>query len=199
MDAGVFQNCVSLEEIVIPDSIVTLNNRMFLDCVDLKTIKLPKNLQSIGFSAFEGCTSLENIELPETVSGIGKNIILDTAYYANVTNWDGKALYLNGWLVGVKDFTSKEYKIKDGTVGVASAVFIDLEILEKLHIPVSLRYICGSAFSSCELNEVVFEDPNGWEAVQYSETKAITDLSDPSAAATQLKNNAEHNWVKTGK
>ncbi|MBR2915745.1 MAG: leucine-rich repeat domain-containing protein [Clostridia bacterium] len=57
-----------IEEVVLPDTIITIGQRAFYHCVNLKKINFPEKLWSIHDKAFEGCRSLENVSLSRTVS-----------------------------------------------------------------------------------------------------------------------------------
>lgn len=57
-----------LEEVVLPESIVSISSHAFYHCINLKQINFPEELRSIHRMAFEGCTSLENVSLSRTVA-----------------------------------------------------------------------------------------------------------------------------------
>lgn len=62
----------TLEEVVIPEGITTIQSNAFSGCTALTKVELPESLKSIGSGAFENCTSLKNITLPsalKTLSG----------------------------------------------------------------------------------------------------------------------------------
>ena len=60
-----FVNDVSLENIVLPDSLRTLNERAFENCSSLKSIVIPENVNYIGEGVFASCHSLEKIYADE--------------------------------------------------------------------------------------------------------------------------------------
>ena len=70
IDARSFQNCVNLRYVYLSAGITELKTRTFYGCVSLTNVRLPKNLKSIGFGVFANCTSLEKIEIPDTVTEI---------------------------------------------------------------------------------------------------------------------------------
>ena len=67
-----FENCTSLEEIVIPDSVFNFNSAGFRNASSLRSISLPNNsrFSAIPASLFDGCVSLESIEIPSSVGVI---------------------------------------------------------------------------------------------------------------------------------
>ncbi|MCD7809748.1 MAG: leucine-rich repeat domain-containing protein [Erysipelotrichaceae bacterium] len=63
-----------VETIILPDSVLTIDDFAFSQCRYLKYVKLSHNLRSIGQSAFCGCENLREIYIPENVSYIGDEI-----------------------------------------------------------------------------------------------------------------------------
>ena len=66
-----FEDCRSLENIIIPDSVTSIGKSAFEDCRSLENIIIPDSVTSIGRSAFYGCKSLNNIIIPDSVTSIG--------------------------------------------------------------------------------------------------------------------------------
>ena len=50
-----FEECTSLTEIVIPDSVTDIGYSAFCNCNSLTSITMPDSVTSIGECAFEGC------------------------------------------------------------------------------------------------------------------------------------------------
>lgn len=66
-----FWNCADLEEIILPDNLISIGERAFEGCVSLRGIKLPEQVQSVGSEAFYDCTALEAIYIPASVETMG--------------------------------------------------------------------------------------------------------------------------------
>lgn len=64
---GLFEECSSLTEITIPDSVEIIDEKAFKDCTSLETVHLGKGIKQIAAQAFEGCISLKNIVIPDNV------------------------------------------------------------------------------------------------------------------------------------
>ena len=67
LEARAFENCVSLEEIYIPEGVVEIPDRAFYRCHNLKQITLPSTLKKIGKEAFAFCYGLSDTSLPENI------------------------------------------------------------------------------------------------------------------------------------
>lgn len=67
-----FLRCLHIEEIVIPDNIISLPQGMFNDCRCLRKVNMPNALEIINNSAFNGCVSIFNLPpFPSTLKTIG--------------------------------------------------------------------------------------------------------------------------------
>ena len=58
---GSFVGCVSLEEVVLPDSLSSIGYYAFLGCFSLESVTIPDSVTSIGNSAFNVCSSLTTV------------------------------------------------------------------------------------------------------------------------------------------
>lgn len=64
---GAFQNAFAAgnTEIILPESLIEIQNRAFSGCIGLTKIKIPSKLLRIGDNVFDGCTSLNTFEVAE--------------------------------------------------------------------------------------------------------------------------------------
>ena len=69
----VFRCCIYLEDVVLPNSLEIIGNYAFDTCWSLKNIVIPDSVRSIGNGAFYGCHILENITIGSNVENIGEN------------------------------------------------------------------------------------------------------------------------------
>ena len=90
-----FYGCTSLKEVVLSANLKSIDDCAFWNCTSLKEIALPESLQYIGSGVFGGCDSLDSIEIPANVKEIGRNAFLAMSenfkiVFRNKTGW---ALY----------------------------------------------------------------------------------------------------------
>ena len=64
-----FQDCVSLESVKIPDFVTSIGTEAFENCMALKTVYIPYSITSVGDGAFDNCGSLEKIYVYEARYG----------------------------------------------------------------------------------------------------------------------------------
>ena len=67
---GAFEKNGTVEQIILPEGITSIEYYAFRECPKLRRIELPCTLQTVGFSAFEDDTGLESIRLPEGMTAI---------------------------------------------------------------------------------------------------------------------------------
>ena len=70
-----FLRCYALEEITIPDAVTVIEKQVFSQCEALKRVNLGTQLESIGYHAFNECLALETIICPdETPATLGEEV-----------------------------------------------------------------------------------------------------------------------------
>lgn len=71
-----FSGCTSLESVLIPDSLIFIEDYAFWGGESLETVSFGKGLQSLGNFAFQNCVKIESISLPSGVKSIGHSAFL---------------------------------------------------------------------------------------------------------------------------
>lgn len=66
-----FQNARNLRGIILPDTLISIEDSAFDDCKNLKKIIIPNTVTSIGAWAFHGCDKINIITLSENINSIG--------------------------------------------------------------------------------------------------------------------------------
>lgn len=99
-----------IKKLIIPDSVIEIDDAAFSGCYYLEEIKLSKNINKIPASAFEGCISLKSIDIPD-----------------GVTEISDEAFYLCNSL--------KEINIPNSVKYIGNGAFVGCASLEELVIP----------------------------------------------------------------
>lgn len=72
-ETAAFQNCTSLESVIIQATNGEVPNQCFQGCSSLSSVTLNDSITRIGYYAFDGCSSLNYIEIPATVTDIANS------------------------------------------------------------------------------------------------------------------------------
>ena len=142
------------------------------------------SVTSIGNYAFYNCTGLKSIKIPNSVTSIGEWAFDGTAWYDNKPNgvvYAGKVLY--GYKGTMPEKTS--ITIKDGTLGIAGAAFINCSGLTNVVIPNSVTSI-GSHASAYYEGCGAFEGCTGLTSITIP--NSVTSIRDDAfSGCTGLK------------
>ncbi|MCR4805903.1 MAG: leucine-rich repeat domain-containing protein [Clostridia bacterium] len=167
-----FRECRNLESLVMPDSLIYANEYAFYHCSSLKDITWGKGLTFLGWDSFNGCYSLESVILPEgftimerdvfchctaleevsfpdSIRSIGYDVLYDTPFYYNESNWEDDVLYAGHMLIEARMSGTESYVVREGTITIADYAFSDREGLILIAMPNSLRHIGECAFTRC--------------------------------------------------
>ncbi|MBQ9669203.1 MAG: leucine-rich repeat domain-containing protein [Prevotella sp.] len=73
--SNTFWGCSGLVEVLLPQSLKTIESYTFSGCSSLESIALPDQLETIGVGAFADCYSLKEVVIPQSVINITGSII----------------------------------------------------------------------------------------------------------------------------
>lgn len=168
-----------IRELIIPGSVRKIEASAIEGCVDLKRLVLNEGLQIIG-SDFLCADTVEEAEIPKTVYRIDEpwnlNVKLKVETgnpfhmsddYALYRRLDDGMLTMEGIFPNIK---KKEYTIPDGCTAIEEHAFENLDELDVLHIPASMKIIEEGSLTS--LNHP-FEYRRGIKKIQVDEDNRL--------------------------
>ena len=148
---GAFKRSNELLEVIMPNTITTINYEAFDGCHKLKSLRIPKNVQTIK-NSFVGLPSLENLSVDE------ENRYYDSRQGCNaIIKTESSTL-----LIGCKSTV-----IPDGVKVIGDCAFLtcwgrhqeDEEAEIELFIPKSVEVIEQQAFAGCDnLKKITFSE-----------------------------------------
>ena len=151
---GYFNNCINLEEIVIPqalDPISTDCGYRFYNCINLKKVVLPDGITSTPY--LRGCVALKSIDLPDSIERIG------------IHDFSGSGLESIDFpknLKIIEDYAFEncvgitEVVIPESVTNVGSYAFAGCSSLKKIVFPNSIKNLkIGMLQNTGKLEEVV--------------------------------------------
>ena len=130
----------NIESVVIGDNVEWIHSSAFANCKQLAKVEFGTSLKQLGSSTFWGCEKLDAITVPDTLESMYCSTFEGTGYYNNAENWRGNGLYLDGWLLAVKEAATGYFPIAAGTKYMAYWVFTRSGTqITKVGIPASLE------------------------------------------------------------
>ena len=89
---GAFWRNTELENVILPSSLININEDAFFDCYALESITIPSNVLVIGTCAFHGCDNLTSVTFQDTTGWfISENENASSGTNINVTNTSSNA------------------------------------------------------------------------------------------------------------
>jgi len=173
-----FYDCISLSNIILPNSIITIGDDAFSWCTKLTSIVIPANTTSIGDYAFWNCTELNSIALPASLQEIGNGAFEDCNQLCALVSYGS---YAHGWCaengivleidpLSVKEFT---YIVNEGNItlteylgnhqdivlpsalgknqltAIGDSAFAGNTVMSSLILPDTITSIGNEAFQNC--------------------------------------------------
>ena len=161
-----FRNCSSLETVLLPSTLETINEYTFANCDNLQSIDLSgTNVKGIDYCAFEGCDNLTTIVFPSTLETIGNSV-----FYA---------------CIKIQDIDLSQTKLNS----IGNSAFYDNYELQSVSFPSSVKKIGNYAFeNNRNLSEIDLSmvEEIGEQAFSYCDALISIDIS----SATSIGANA---------
>ena len=97
LTGGALSDCVALESVTLPDSLIALGDGVFSGCARLRSVKGGRNVRQIGDGCFSGCAALTDFgELEKNVTHVGSWAFQNCGWFHDQPNgvvYFGKAAY----------------------------------------------------------------------------------------------------------
>ena len=129
----VFSGNKAITSIILPDSLLYIEENAFKGCSALTEIKLPDNLEYISKNSFDGCSSLTKVNLPDGLSYIPENAFYGCSSLAEIIIPDTVLEIKTNAFNGCCEI--KELVVPDSVVTIEYRAFAGMCGLEKLTVP----------------------------------------------------------------
>lgn len=150
-----FNDCTSLVEISMPNTIVSIGVGSFLGCSNLINVSIPNGVRTIGSAAFEHCRNLSTVNLPDSLETID-----DYAFYG-CSSLKAAELPNTVTTIGTDAFAScyslEQFIVPESVVTLVVRVFSQCQNLTCVVMPSGLKTV-GNLFPYCpNLKSVYFK------------------------------------------
>ncbi len=164
--AYAFSQCRLLENVIMPNGIISIGEDAFWRCSSLTNITIPDSVTSIGRAAFSGCSSLTSITIPDGVTSIGDETFGYCSSLTSITLPDSVTSIGEYAFRGCSSLTN--IIIPDGVTSIGMETFSDCSSLISITIPDSVTSIGDGAFRYCSsLVNITFNGTKEqWKAVE---------------------------------
>lgn len=71
INENAFESSSNLQEVILPEDMMSIGSYAFKDCTSLKEANIPDGLVTLCYASFDGCTSVERVVLPESLEILG--------------------------------------------------------------------------------------------------------------------------------
>lgn len=219
LQPNVFQDCIGITDVIIPNTVMTVGEsafegcsnlanvvlsnlltrieaRMFFGCSNLNNVVIPNAITSIGEYAFSNCANLTNIVIPNSVTSIEKSVFQNCMNLTSVT--------LSNLLTKIEDDTFNgclnlnNVVIPNSVTSIGNFVFSYCANLTTITIPSSITTMGDGVFAYCaNLTEIDF--PNNVTTIgsgMFAGT-GITTFVIPSTVTSIESGAFEHSKLKS--
>lgn len=134
IEDGAFKWCSNLIDIVIPESVTRIGAKAFWGCFNLSNIAIPNTIVEIGDYALNGCKKLKKINIPKKLNRIGHGLFSHCS-------------------------SLKKIVIPNSVVEIGNGAFYACESLNSIVIPRSVKTLGQKVFCGCtKLKQLVIPD-----------------------------------------
>ena len=174
-----FKNSSWLTSVIIPNSVISIDNYAFSGCTRLTSVSIPNSIERIGAQAFYNCYSLTSVTIPNSVtridseaflgcSDLKKVIVEDLTAWCNISfnNWDANPLNLAHHLYSDENTEITDLVIPNNVTTISGYAFFGCTGLTSVTINNGVTTIGMRAFYGCSgLTSVTI--PNSVTGIGY--------------------------------
>ena len=136
----------AIEEVVLPDTITTIEHGAFSGCKSLRNINLPQSIRIIEYDAFYNCESLNEVWLPRCIDGIHDDTFrgchsLERVYIPSGVEFIGLGAFM--------DCTSLRSLLIPVMASIEAYAFSGCAALSEIRLPIISKHIEDEVLEGC--------------------------------------------------
>lgn len=141
-------------ELVIPDGVTKISNRVFLECKELAGVVIPEGVTSIGDLAFYRCSNLKYVTFPKSLTKIGRGAFSETAW---IREYPENMVIINSIFLKYKG-REEDVTIPEGITTINEEAFYGQYHVKNVYIPSGVTSIGNIAFNGTGLRSIELPD-----------------------------------------
>ncbi|WP_037322935.1 leucine-rich repeat domain-containing protein [Ruminococcus sp. NK3A76] len=158
INANAFCGCKGLVSVKIPNSVTQIKENAFKDCVDLKGVTIPNSVTYIGWSAFYGCKSLTSVSLSNSITMINYELFRECTSLKEITIPEGVTIVKDLAFCNCNNLVN--VKLPDSLTKIDYEAFYNTSI-SSISIPNNVNSIGSYVFWNCDkLKSIHLNDDN---------------------------------------
>ena len=173
-------NGKEITEFIIPNSIDSIHDCLFIYCSSLTSVTIPNSVDNIGEYAFAYCDSLTSITIPESVMSVGASAFHACSSLKSVT-WNVKNHTDFEWSKWpfYQESPIQSFNFGENVEHIPAYICYSMDSLKSITISENVNTIGDEAFYSCSaLNSVT------WNAKNCSDLSSRTFYYSPISSFT---------------
>ena len=179
-----FDNCKTLETVVLGDGVTSVGSDAFSGSNALKTVRIGNGATAIGDSVFRNCSALTTVQLGNSITSIGKYAFYNCTALSQITL--PESLYTIG-ICAFSDCTSlNQIQLPGNLEGIPKWCFENCTSLTEIKIPGNILDVGMEAFAGCSgLTKLELSD--GLSEIgqnAFSKCTGLTEVTVPQTVTT---------------
>ena len=170
-----FRDCLSITSISMSDNVINIGKGAFYGCSNLASIVIPKNIITIGEFAFYNCKAVESIYFNAT--NMNDLESCNCVFYSAGLNGDGITVIVGAGVERIPSYLFNPYDTQYKAPKITNIIWEEgscckemgdyiisyCPYITQMVIPESVTILGIGSLYGCEnLEELIFENPNGW-------------------------------------
>ncbi len=147
----VFSGMNAISSVKLPEGLKSLGSRAFIDCRQLTSIDLPKGLKSIGYQCFAQCHELKHITIPEKPENVEINAFTGTKW---LNEYQGDFVIMGDILLKYIG-SGGDIVVPDGIRVICDSALNNKEHVTSIIIPEGVEEIGGALCFGKKVERVV--------------------------------------------
>ncbi len=146
---GAFASCISINKIVIPNSVLYIGKEAFTSCLNLKSICFPHDLQYAALCMLNGCENLQDVNFPQKTTYCFCEKCSHPIVLNNIINCKDYKLFEKCMIEANKEIHG-EFIVPDTITSIGIGAFKRCEELTSVIVPNGVFVVGRSAFRECK-------------------------------------------------